>query len=81
MNDDELTTTWTVFAPTPDEHRRIDRRVSAWLAASDTSLVGEWLTLIKVSPVGTFAMATVSALALVVFSPLVWLLRAVVDAF
>lgn len=77
MNDEELRAAWEAFVPTPAEHHRIARRVFAWLDAGETSLVAEWLVLFKVSPVGTLALATVSALALAVFSPFVWILGAV----
>jgi hypothetical protein len=76
MNDEELGSAWTTLDPTWAERRRIDGRVRAWLEAHDTSLAAEWLGMFQVAPVTSFALVTVSALAVAVAPPVLWLARA-----
>ena len=76
MNDHELTETWTTLTPTPDQRRRINARVFAWLDARDTSLAAEWLRLFKVEPLAAVAFTAASAVAIVSATPLLWLARA-----
>lgn len=80
MTDEELIDAWTTLEPTVEQRRRIDARVSAWLDAHDTSLTAEWLGLIKVSPVGSLALAAASAVTIVVLTPLAWLAGALAGA-
>ena len=50
--------------------------VFEWLEASETSLVGEWLGLLKVEPLEVLVYASVGALSLALLSPVGWLLSA-----
>jgi hypothetical protein len=75
MNDEELVDAWTTLEPTVRRRRRIDARVSAWLDARDTSLAAEWLGLFSVAPVATFGLVTVSAVSIVIATPLLWFAR------
>ena len=43
MTDEEIVDTWMTLDPAPDERRRINTQVSAWLEAHDTSMAAEWL--------------------------------------
>jgi hypothetical protein len=72
MNEQELTGAWAGLGPTPAARRRIETRVVEWIAATDTSLAAEWLGLLKVQPV-VMSLATVGGFALVLSSPLGWL--------
>ena len=76
MNDQELVEAWATLEPTVDQRRRIDRRVFEWLDARDTSLAAEWLGLFKDAPVATFGLVTVSAVSIVIATPLLWFARA-----
>lgn len=71
MNDNELTSTWTLLDPTANERRRISARLFEYLEAHDTSLAAEWLALVRVSPLATIALATASAVAIAAM-PLAW---------
>jgi hypothetical protein len=76
MNDEELADAWTTLEPTVGRRRRIDAHVFAWLEAKDTSLAVEWLGLFRVAPFAAFGLATVSAVSIVLATPLVWFARA-----
>jgi len=76
MNDQELGDAWTTLEPTVRRRRRIDARVFAWLEANDTSLAGEWLGLFKVAPFPVLGLVMVSAVSIVVATPLLWFARA-----
>jgi hypothetical protein len=76
MNDEELGAVWATLEPTVGRRRRIDARVFAWLDARDTSLSAEWLGLFRVAPFAALGLATVSALAIVAATPLVWFVGA-----
>jgi len=78
MNDDELGNAWLRLEPTLPQRRRIDGHVFAWLEAHDTPLASEWLELFRVAPFAGFSLATVSAVAIVAASPLIWLARALI---
>jgi hypothetical protein len=73
MNDEELVGVWTTLMPTAHQRRRIDARLGAWLDAHDMSLAAEWISLFKVAPFTTIALATASAVAIVAVTPLVWI--------
>jgi len=75
MNDNELAGAWTTIEPDVSRRRNIDARVSAWLDADDTPLAAEWLGLFRVEPFAAIGLATVSAIAIVAASPLVWFAR------
>jgi hypothetical protein len=76
MNDEELADVWATLEPTVGRRRRIDARVFAWLDARDTSLAAEWLGLFRVAPFAALGLATVSAVAIVAATPLVWFVGA-----
>ena len=76
MNDQELGDAWTTLEPTMRQHRRIDARVFAWLEANDTSIAAEWLGLFRVAPFPVLGLVTVSAVSIVVATPLLWFARA-----
>jgi hypothetical protein len=78
MNEPELTSTWTVLEPTAPQRRRIDARVRDWLDASDVSLVGEWIAVLKVNPIARLAFATVAAILVLLVTPLSWMAFAAV---
>ena len=78
MNDEELAGAWRTLEPTVGQRRRIDARVFAWLDAHDTTLAAEWLGLFRVAPFAAFGLATVSAVAIVAGTPLVWLARVLI---
>lgn len=72
MNGEEIVDVWTALEPTSRQHQRIETRVFEWLEASDTSLAAEWIGLFGASPLSTFGLATVSAVA-ILLAPLAWL--------
>jgi len=74
MNDTEIMRLWSVLEPSARRRARIETRVFHWLEASETSLVGEWLGLLKVEPLTGLAYAAVGALSLVLLSPVGWIL-------
>ena len=76
MNDEELADAWTTLGPTVGRRRRIDAQVFAWLEAHDTPLAAEWLGLFRVAPFAALGLATVSAISIVIATPLVWFARA-----
>ena len=76
MNDEELADAWTTLEPTVGRRRRIDARVFAWLEANDTPLAAEWIGLFRVAPFAALGLATVSAVSIVIATPLVWFARA-----
>ena len=76
MNDEELADAWATLEPTVVRRRRIDVHVFAWLEAKDTPLAAEWLGLFRVAPFTALGLATVSAVSIVIATPLVWFARA-----
>jgi hypothetical protein len=76
MNEEEIADAWTALEPNVGRRRRIDAQVFAWLEAHDTPLAAEWLGLFRVAPFAALGLATVSAVSIVVGTPLVWFARA-----
>jgi hypothetical protein len=76
MNDEPLDGLWGALQPTADQHRRIDARVFAWLEAHDTPLAAEWLGLFRVAPFSATGLVAVSAVAVAMATPFLWLARA-----
>jgi hypothetical protein len=72
MNDTEIMNLWSALEPSTRRRARIETRVFEWLEASETSLAKEWLGLLKVEPLMGLAYASVGALALVLLSPVGW---------
>ena len=74
MNDTDFTQSWTLLEPDSRRRARIETRVFAWIEASETSLAGEWLGLLKVEPLRGLALASGGAVALLVLlTPVGWM--------
>ena len=80
MNDEGLGAVWTTLQPTARQRRRIDGRVGAWLDARDTPLAAEWLGLFRAAPFSAIGLVAVSAVSVVLATPVVWLARALLSA-
>jgi hypothetical protein len=78
MNDEELVGVWATFQPTVYQRGRIDARVAAWLEARETSIVAEWLGLFRIAPFSAAGLVAVSALAVAIAPPFIWLVLALV---
>jgi hypothetical protein len=76
MNEAELIGTWSTLEPSARRRARIETRLLEWLDASETSLFSEWLGLLKVEPLTGLAYVSVSALSLVVLTPVGWIVLA-----
>lgn len=72
MNDTVLTQLWSTLEPNGHERARIEDRVLEWVEASETSLLAEWLSLIKIDPLAVLGLTTASAFSLLILSPLAW---------
>lgn len=77
MNADELTRAFTALEPSAHRRRRIDARVSEWIDAKQTSLLAEWLRLLRIEPAMAVGLCTVGAVSLVLVSPLGWIVFSV----
>lgn len=73
MNDAELMSLWSALDPNGRQRARIETRVFEWLEASETSLVSEWLSLLKVEPLTALAYASVGAVSLILLTPVGWI--------
>ena len=73
MNDTELMSLWSALEPNGHQRARIETRVFDWLEASDTSIAGEWLGLLKVEPLTALAYASVGAVSLLLLTPIGWI--------
>lgn len=73
MNDADLVALWAELGPDVRRRARIEARVFEWLEASETSLVGEWLALLRVEPLTGLGLAAVGAGAVVFLTPVGWL--------
>lgn len=76
MNDAELIATWSALEPSARRRARIETRLFDWLEASETSLLGEWLGLLKVEPLTGLAYVSVGVVSLVLLTPVGWLASA-----
>jgi hypothetical protein len=76
MTDIEFTQAWTGLEPAADARLRIQARLLADLAAHDTSLLAEWLGLLRIAPFRTLGLGALSAVAIA--APLAWLAATVV---
>jgi len=74
MNETELVSTWSTLEPSSRRRARIETRVFEWIEASETSLAGEWLGLLKVEPLKALAFASVGALSLLLLTPVGWMM-------
>jgi hypothetical protein len=73
MTDSELTDTWAVLQPTPQQRRRIEARVLGWLEARESPLAAEWLRLFKANPFARLSIAAIAACLVLFATPLSWL--------
>ncbi|HEX7237607.1 MAG TPA: hypothetical protein VF405_11635 [Gammaproteobacteria bacterium] len=73
MNDAELMKLWSALEPSARRRARIETRLFDWLEASETSIVAEWLGLLKIEPLTAFAYATVGAVSLIFLTPVGWI--------
>ena len=78
MNEMELVSAWSTLEPSARQRARIETRVFEWIEASQTSITGEWLALIKVEPLSVVAFASVGAASLALLTPVGWLIALVV---
>jgi len=76
MNDMELIGIWSALEPSARRRARIETRLFEWLEANETSLLGEWLGLLKVGPLQGLAYVSVGALSLVFLTPVGWIVSA-----
>jgi hypothetical protein len=76
MTDTEMTELWSTLQPSTRERVRIESRVREWVEASETSLLTEWLVLIRVNPIGGLGLALASALSMLMLTPVGWLASA-----
>lgn len=74
MNDTDLVSTWSTLEPSSPRRARIETRVFEWIEASESSLAGEWLGLLKVEPLKALAFASVGALSLLLLTPVGWMM-------
>jgi hypothetical protein len=72
MNETEITQLWTTLEPSGRQRARIEDRVFDWVEASETSLLSEWLDLIKLDPLAGLGFAAMAAVSLLMFTPLGW---------
>jgi hypothetical protein len=77
MNDQDFADAWATLEPAGDRRWRIEARVFAWVDAHDTPLAAEWLALVRIAPFPTLGLATVSAVAIVATTPLMFFLARV----
>jgi len=78
MNDTDIMRLWSELEPSSRRRARIEARVFEWLEASESSLASEWLGMLRVAPLTGLAYASVGALAVVVLSPVGWLLSVII---
>jgi hypothetical protein len=72
MNDTEITQLWSRLEPNGHQRARIETRVFEWVEASETSLLSEWLDLIKVNALPGLGFTAMAAVSLLMFTPLGW---------
>ena len=73
MNEMELTAAWATLEPSAHRRVRIETQVFDWLEASERSIAGEWLALLKVEPLSVLAYASAGAVSLVLLTPVGWM--------
>lgn len=76
MNADELTRAFITLEPSARRRRRMEARVEEWIDAKRTSLLAEWLGLLRIEPATAVGLCTVGAMS-VLASPLGWIVLAV----
>ena len=76
MTEEELVEYWAALHPTSDQRRRINRQVSLWLEAHDTSILSEWAGLFRSAPLTAVGLSAASAVAILLATPVFWLARA-----
>jgi hypothetical protein len=78
MSDTDLMNLWSALEPTSRRRARIETRVFEWIEASETSIAGEWLALLKVEPLSVLAFASAGAASLAFLTPLGWMIALLV---
>jgi hypothetical protein len=73
MDEVEISGAWATLEPSARRRARIETRVFDWLEASETSLAGEWLALLKVEPLAVLAYVSVGAISVLALTPIGWL--------
>jgi hypothetical protein len=73
MNDTEIGNAWSTLEPDGRRRARIETRVFDWLEAAETSLLAEWLGVLKLEPLTSLAFVAVGAASLVLLTPLGWM--------
>jgi hypothetical protein len=73
MNEMEMTSAWAALEPSARRRARIETQVFDWLEASEASIAGEWLALLKVEPLSVLACAAAGAVSLVLLTPIGWM--------
>ena len=76
MNETEIAASWRTLEPGPSQRRRIDARVANWMEAERTSLAAEWLRALRLEPVRVIGFCAVAAAWLMLFSPVLALVTA-----
>jgi hypothetical protein len=72
VNDTELSQRWSMLEPNGYQRARIEQRTLEWLDASETSLLVEWLDLVRVDPLAGVGFTALGALSLLMATPLGW---------
>jgi hypothetical protein len=72
VNDTDITQLWSRLEPNGRQRARIENRVFEWVEAGETSLLTEWLSLIRVDPLRALGFAAMAAVSLLMFTPLGW---------
>ncbi len=75
--DTTLIDAMTRFDPGPNAVRRMGHRIEAAFVADHTPLVAEWMELLRVRPLAGLGYSLAGAAALLLLTPLGWLLSAV----
>ena len=77
MNETELTGTWATLEPSSLQRRRMQAWVQQWLHAHDSSLIGEWLGLLRINPITGLGLATAAVGLVLIATPLSWVVFSV----
>ncbi len=77
MNDTELTHLWSGLEPNGRQRTRVETRVFEWIEAGETSLLAEWVNLIRVDPLPGLGFAAMATVSLLMLTPLGWVASAI----
>jgi hypothetical protein len=79
MNEDQLTAEWAQFELSAEQRHHIENRVLEWLEAGDTSLVAQWVGLIRFDPAASLGYAAAGAISLFFITPLSWFVGSIIS--